>query len=128
MLKCLVIFCSLYFFFSSPFCFYLLLLYIWLLSQPLFNLYIVLVKLITNLLFLVIFKVFLLEDFVSAIYFCCLYGGSNTTSSSVARLRQSPMPVNCHPYPLSLARYEDVVATSKLFMDTLGKLHTNMGI
>lgn len=44
----------------------------------------------------------------------------------------SPMPLrevhpNYHPYPPTLATYQDVVASPQLFMDTLQKLHISMG-
>ncbi|KAK1381264.1 High mobility group B protein 15 [Heracleum sosnowskyi] len=50
-----------------------------------------------------------------------------TSSSSAAATNQSASTVSYHPYPQALARYEDVVASGKLFMDTLGKLHATMG-
>lgn len=49
-------------------------------------------------------------------------------SSSAAN--QSPkieVTPNYIPYPTPLAKYEDVVITQKLFMDTLEKLHAMMG-
>ncbi|KAG5531317.1 hypothetical protein RHGRI_026061 [Rhododendron griersonianum] len=55
---------------------------------------------------------------------------SEMASSSAAN--QSPRPnievaPNYIPYPTALAKYEDVVITPKLFMDTLEKLHATMG-
>ncbi|XP_058180933.1 high mobility group B protein 15 isoform X2 [Rhododendron vialii] len=55
---------------------------------------------------------------------------SEMASSSAAN--QSPRPnievaPNYIPYPAALAKYEDVVITPKLFMDTLEKLHATMG-
>lgn len=50
-----------------------------------------------------------------------------TSASSAATTNQSASAVSYHPYPQPLARYEDVVASGKLFMDTLGKLHATMG-
>nr|XP_017218169.1 PREDICTED: high mobility group B protein 15-like isoform X2 [Daucus carota subsp. sativus] len=47
-------------------------------------------------------------------------------SSSVAATETS-LPLSYHPYPQPLARYEDVVVSRELFMDTLGKLHATMG-
>ncbi|CAK9169554.1 unnamed protein product [Ilex paraguariensis] len=51
--------------------------------------------------------------------------------ASCSTLKQSPLPMketplNYHPYPPSLARYEDGVACPRLFMDTLEKLHATM--
>lgn len=34
---------------------------------------------------------------------------------------------NYHPYPSPLAKFDDVAASPKLFMDTLEKLHASMG-
>ncbi|KAL1807174.1 hypothetical protein ACET3Z_030242 [Daucus carota] len=48
-------------------------------------------------------------------------------ASSAAAANQSASAASFHPYPQPLARYEDVVASGKLFMDTLGKLHATMG-
>lgn len=49
-------------------------------------------------------------------------------SSSCVAAKQSSLPaVSYHPYPQPLARYEDVVVSRELFMDTLGKLHATMG-
>ncbi|XWS13426.1 hypothetical protein CRYUN_Cryun36dG0036400 [Craigia yunnanensis] len=51
-------------------------------------------------------------------------------SSSFAKQTLVPMkePTSGYnPYPPPLARYEDVAANSKLFLDTLEKLHTTMG-
>ncbi|KAF5452130.1 hypothetical protein F2P56_027162 [Juglans regia] len=50
-------------------------------------------------------------------------------SASCAR---SPWPMkeassNYHPYPLPLAKYDDVAASPKLFMDTLETLHASIG-
>ncbi|KAL6002787.1 hypothetical protein ACLOJK_023009 [Asimina triloba] len=42
---------------------------------------------------------------------------------SVAR----EVPPNYCPYPPALAKYEDVVANRKLFMDSLEKLHATLG-
>lgn len=50
-----------------------------------------------------------------------------TSSSSAATANHNASPVRYRPYPQPLARYEDVVASGKLFMDTLGKLHATMG-
>lgn len=46
--------------------------------------------------------------------------------------KQSPVPVkeqvmNYLQYPAPLARYEDVIASPKIFMATLEKLHASMG-
>ncbi|XP_077228760.1 high mobility group B protein 15-like [Tasmannia lanceolata] len=39
-----------------------------------------------------------------------------------------PSPIqNFHPYPLPLAKYEEVTANAKLFMETLEKLHAALG-
>ncbi|CAK9151650.1 unnamed protein product, partial [Ilex paraguariensis] len=51
--------------------------------------------------------------------------------ASCSTLKQSPLPMketplNYHPYPPPLARYEDVVACPRLFMDTLEKLYATM--
>ncbi|KAG6726113.1 hypothetical protein I3842_02G065000 [Carya illinoinensis] len=51
--------------------------------------------------------------------------------ASASRAR-SPWPTkeassNSHPYPLPLAKYDDVAASPKLFMDTLEKLHASIG-
>lgn len=51
-------------------------------------------------------------------------------STSFAKQTLVPMKEptsNYNPYPLPLARYEDVAASSKLFLDTLEKLHATMG-
>lgn len=34
---------------------------------------------------------------------------------------------NYHPYPASLAKYDDVAINPNLFMSTLEKLHASMG-
>ncbi|KAL5851503.1 hypothetical protein ACOSQ3_006621 [Xanthoceras sorbifolium] len=54
--------------------------------------------------------------------------------ASTSCAKQSPVPMKepaststCHPYPPPLARYEDIVASPKLFMDSLEKLHAAMG-
>ena len=49
--------------------------------------------------------------------------------ASTSAANQSPVPKssNYFPYPAPLARYEDVVVSPKLFMDTLEKLHAAMG-
>ncbi|XP_057499636.1 high mobility group B protein 15-like [Actinidia eriantha] len=48
---------------------------------------------------------------------------------STSAANQGPVPnsSNYFPYPTPLARYEDVVVSPKLFMDTLEKLHAAMG-
>ncbi|KAK1389783.1 High mobility group B protein 15 [Heracleum sosnowskyi] len=48
------------------------------------------------------------------------------SSSSVAAKPSSLPAMSYHPYPQPLARYEDVVVSRELFMDTLGKLHATM--
>ncbi|CAK9165532.1 unnamed protein product, partial [Ilex paraguariensis] len=58
-------------------------------------------------------------------------GGGKLEMASCSTLKQSPLPMketplNYHPYPPPLARYEDVVACPRLFMDTLEKLHATM--
>ncbi|XP_022722494.1 high mobility group B protein 15-like [Durio zibethinus] len=52
--------------------------------------------------------------------------------ASTSFAKQTPVPMkeptsNYNPYPPPLARYEDVVANSKLFLPTLEKLHATMG-
>ncbi|PSS35689.1 High mobility group B protein [Actinidia chinensis var. chinensis] len=49
--------------------------------------------------------------------------------ASTSAANQSPVrkSSNYFPYPAPLARYEDVVVSPKLFMDTLEKLHATMG-
>ncbi|XP_043722485.1 high mobility group B protein 15-like isoform X2 [Telopea speciosissima] len=52
--------------------------------------------------------------------------------SSSSACYTSPLPVreappNYRPYPSPLAKYQDVIADRKLFMDSLEKLHSTMG-
>lgn len=53
-------------------------------------------------------------------------GKMEMVSSSCAGAKQNSLPMSYHPYPQPLARYEDVVVSRELFMDTLGKLHATM--
>ncbi|XP_042514660.1 high mobility group B protein 15-like isoform X2 [Macadamia integrifolia] len=53
-------------------------------------------------------------------------------SSSSSACYASPLPVkeapsNFRPYPSPLAKYQDVIADRKLFMDSLENLHSTMG-
>ncbi|KAK9288775.1 hypothetical protein L1049_017239 [Liquidambar formosana] len=59
-------------------------------------------------------------------------GGKELAMASSSCANQSPMPIKesvskYHPYPQPAAKYEDVVASPKLFMATLEKLHASMG-
>lgn len=52
------------------------------------------------------------------------------TSPYYPSKRSSPMKEtypNYHPYPASLAKYDDVAINPSLFMSTLEKLHASMG-
>ncbi|KAM7488774.1 hypothetical protein LguiB_026258 [Lonicera macranthoides] len=51
---------------------------------------------------------------------------SSTAKQTPLPIKQAP-PLQYRPYPPPLAKYEDVVANPRLFMDTLGKLHAAMG-
>lgn len=59
--------------------------------------------------------------------------GKTSMAASSSTAKQTPLPIKqapplqYHPYPPPLAKYEDVVASPRLFMDTLGKLHATMG-